>query len=202
MCSGLSGAPGASGHPGPRGERGQRGKAGVPGDNGVPGARGEEGLPGRHGERGHGCIELLAVHSFQRTVPECPAGSSLLWNGYSLVTMSPYLPRSSVSSMASCARRFSAETIPAKATSGSLGSIWYAASITSSSSSSPEPAVDAVSEAGQASADVSRCAVCEVQGSLLTMHSLSTHLPSCPPSWDSLWEGFTYQSTQESVSIL
>lgn len=41
---------------------------------------------------------------------------------------------------------------------------------------------------------VSRCSICEVEGSVLTRHSMTTELPECPEGWESLWTGFTYQS--------
>ena len=46
---------------------------------------------------------------------------------------------------------------------------------------------------------VSRCSVCEVEGSVLTRHSMTTELPECPEGWESMWTGFTYQSLSVST---
>jgi hypothetical protein len=48
---------------------------------------------------------------------------------------------------------------------------------------------------------VSRCSICEVEGSVLTRHSMTTELPECPEGWESLWTGFTYQSLSVSFKV-
>ena len=45
---------------------------------------------------------------------------------------------------------------------------------------------------------VSRCSVCEVEGSVLTRHSMTTELPGCPKGWTSMWAGYSYQSVSVS----
>lgn len=184
LSLGMTGGRGISGEQGPRGERGLSGEAGLPGLDGTPGPRGEEGPRGNQGEMGHGRSEIFTLHSFNHSIPECPQHSFSLWAGYSLVSLSSKLQPSPLSNPSSCMRRFSTLT-----TLGEQGpdkdsvSVWHAA------------AQDVESAGGKGGSDeVSRCAVCEVEGSLLTMHSMSTHLPSCPPSWGSLWSGFSYIS--------
>lgn len=39
---------------------------------------------------------------------------------------------------------------------------------------------------------VARCSVCQLEGTLLTVHSESSHDPECPAGWGDLWTGFTY----------
>lgn len=51
---------------------------GEPGEDGVPG---EEGLPGSILPTGH----MLVKHSQSTHIPECPEGSTKLWDGYSLL---------------------------------------------------------------------------------------------------------------------
>lgn len=178
------------GDPGAQGESGLRGEAGIPGLGGTHGPKGEEGHHGKPGERGHGNSEIFTLHSFNHSVPACPQHSSLLWAGYGLVSLSSRLQPSALSNPNSCMRRFSVLT-----TLGGLGrdrdsiSVWHAA----------VPDVESSGNVGGAK-EVSRCAVCEMEGSLLTVHSMSTNIPPCPSSWDSLWSGFTYVS-ESAVSL-
>ena len=162
----------------------------MPGENGIPGHRGETGPKGDQGQNGQGRSEVFAIHSFRHNVPNCPRGSSLLYNGYSLASLSTNLPTSSLYSIASCPRRFSAKATLRQLGQENTASVWYGVSLPSQSSKTG------------ANLNVSRCAVCEVEASMLTTHSLSTNVPPCPSSWKALWSGFSYQSSQDSVSIL
>lgn len=100
--SGLPGAPGLNGF---KGEAGRPGLNGVPGTAGLPGPKGERGFEGPQGRsgtsgpagpkgnQGQSCQEtgdylsgiLLVKHSQSTMVPDCPAGQSRLWDGYSLL---------------------------------------------------------------------------------------------------------------------
>ncbi len=75
--------------------------------------------------------------------------------------------------------------------SGRSESRWYAANDVESLSSSDE---------GESKYRkmVSRCSVCEVERTLLAVHSGSTHNPECPPRWNTLWSGFSYISASVS----
>ena len=37
-----------------------------------------------------------------------------------------------------------------------------------------------------------RCVVCEVQTNVIAVHSQDMNVPQCPPSWDSLWIGYSF----------
>ena len=39
---------------------------------------------------------------------------------------------------------------------------------------------------------ISRCVVCEVQTNVIAVHSQDMNVPQCPPSWDSLWIGYSF----------
>ena len=40
--------------------------------------------------------------------------------------------------------------------------------------------------------NMSRCVVCEVQTNVIAVHSQDMNVPQCPPSWDSLWIGYSF----------
>ena len=39
---------------------------------------------------------------------------------------------------------------------------------------------------------VSRCSVCDIMGRVMAFHSQNSAPPDCPPTWESLWEGFSH----------
>lgn len=39
---------------------------------------------------------------------------------------------------------------------------------------------------------ISRCVVCEAPSSPIALHSQTSHQPDCPPSWRSLWTGYSF----------
>ena len=185
---GMAGERGPSGNPGLQGNRGFIGEAGTPGLDGTPGSQGKEGPSGKHGERGRGNSEIFTLHSFNHSVPVCPQHSSLLWDGYSLASLSRGMS-SPLSNSFSCARQFSIlTTLRSQGPNKDSVSTWYAASDVKSAGN------------GGGAGEVSRCAVCEMEGSLLTVHSLSTNVPPCPSSWESFWNGFTLVS-ETGVSL-
>ncbi|KAB7504338.1 Collagen alpha-3(IV) chain [Armadillidium nasatum] len=97
------GEPGAKGVDGLRGNRGDDGFPGRPGSLGPEGLRGDNGFPGPQGLSGDEGPQgfpgppappgppprsrgvLITRHSQTTTTPECPTGTSLLWEGYSLL---------------------------------------------------------------------------------------------------------------------
>lgn len=180
-----------AGASGIEGERGPQGEHGEPGMDGTPGPRGEEGPTGNQGERGHGHSEIFVLHSTSRTVPECPSPSRVLWAGYSRFSHEQQLYTTD-----SCMQRFSILK-SLNSLGGNTWSRWLAAE-------DMQPVEDGGGylrlDSAQAKEMVSRCSVCEMEGTLLTMHSGSTRLPQCPPGWESLWAGFT--SLSSTVSSL
>ena len=173
--TGEQGEPGIDGQPGERGLKGERGTAGRPGYDGRPGSPGDPGPPGRDGKNRHRRSELLTIHSHSTKVPTCPPNSHQLWDGYSY--------EGSHTSSSSCLPQFGALR-----SLHSIRSNWKAIIMEGSNT------LREVSHMDEAEARklVSRCAVCEVESSVLTHHSLTTKLPECPEGWESLWVGFTF----------
>lgn len=168
------------GTPGKPGGRGLHGATGADGVNGGPGPRGEEGQRGKQGAQGNGGSEVFVLHSFNSSVPQCPATARMLWEGFSLG--SAFFKNSG-----SCMRRFSLlQTLANLGGHGSTESVWHAA-----------VDVEGVEDGRKVDEEtakkmVARCSVCEMERSLLTLHSGSTQLPQCPEGWESMWTGFTY----------
>ena len=52
--------------------------------------------------------------------------------------------------------------------------------------------------------DVSRCSVCSVPGTVVTVHSQTSSLAECPNTWSSLWSGYSFISADmvSGVSII
>lgn len=76
---GSAGPDGEDGQPGPEGSRGNIGRQGAPGFAGV---RGDD-APSGPGPRSRGFN--FARHSQTEMIPQCPRGSSLMWDGFSLL---------------------------------------------------------------------------------------------------------------------
>ena len=45
---------------------------------------------------------------------------------------------------------------------------------------------------------VSRCSVCLLTSSILTLHSMTSESPSCPQGWNILWDGYSFISVSIS----
>lgn len=75
---GIAGPRGLPGNPGPRGLDGPEGFRGL---DGLPGTKGAAGLAGHVRPPGH----LIVKHSQTVVIPECPQGTTKLWEGYSLL---------------------------------------------------------------------------------------------------------------------
>jgi len=78
---GEVGYTGADGPQGQRGDKGYMGLTGAPGLRGLPGPQGEP-APAPPAPKSRGFI--FARHSQSVHVPQCPANTNLLWEGYSL----------------------------------------------------------------------------------------------------------------------
>ena len=173
------------------GERGPEGKRGEQGMDGAPGPRGEDGPMGMKGERGDGHSAVFALHSFNSTVPTCPSSSHQLWEGYSIASK---LTHSYLSTPGSCVRRF-VMLITTRQLDVGMASRWYGAS---------DVEFDGLGGQGESyfGRMVSRCSVCEVERTILTVHSISTRLPECPPKWQSFWSGFSFLSSAVSDFLM
>lgn len=179
---GEQGEPGQDGQQGERGVKGERGEAGEPGIDGQPGSPGEPGLPGKNGRNGYGHSQLVTVHSHTSHVPACPPNSYLLWDGFG------YYGNNHASS-SSCVPQFGFLR-----SSRNVYSRWKAAVLDNKSAVHGDSAL----EEAAAQKMVSRCSVCEVEGSVLTRHSMTTVLPECPEGWESMWVGFSYHNLDVS----
>ena len=173
LCS-LTGDAGLPGLDGSQGERGFKGDSGEPGERGIDGTLGREGEQGPRGIQGMpgtGVTEVIAVHSRSSSVPQCPDGSNLLWDGYSFVRFISDMARSG-----SCLRQFLPSGFKDR------GKFSWLLSKQDVNEDKVQYGV----------ADVSRCSVCEVTGSILTLHSQTTSVPECPETWSSVWAGYSY----------
>ena len=182
---------------GPPGGRGLRGEPGPPGIDGSIGPRGDEGEKGERGEQGRAHTNVFTVHSFSSSVPTCPEGARLLWAGYSLV--SNYNNRGfqqALDNPSSCSPRFSLlatlEDLDGPE-AGDGSSSWYRGG-----QKIGEPRGKGTRDLAKVRSAVARCGVCEIERSLLTVHSESTQVPECPSGWKSLWTGFTYMMASVS----
>ena len=160
---------------------------------GPPGTSGTDGSPGV--SRG----DIVVVHSQNRAPPECPGKATKLWEGYSFVqsVIADSVFGGDLGKPGSCMRVFTPAPFTAchsssgkcENTDSLLWSNWLA-------NEQMEEGVDIPVGGGRNF--VSRCSVCEVPGSVLTLHSQLTEVPDCPPSWESLWTGFSYWSVSTS----
>jgi len=83
--AGQSGLPGLAGVSGPKGIPGAPGLAGSRGGNGPPGLAGTDGLDAPPGPRPKPKGFFFAMHSQTAQTPDCPRGTALMWDGFSLL---------------------------------------------------------------------------------------------------------------------
>ena len=186
--TGIQGAPGLDGAPGLKGARGRDGEPGEPGINGLPGTQGEPGQPGRNGLPGYGRSNIIAIHSQTTIPPECPEDGIKLWEGYSLAYGLGYMSGlNDLGQSGSCLRLFTKAPFQEAASQQKVG-LWLAAQVEQEKEELIEIPSENVKEF------VSRCSVCEVLGTVLTLHSQTTEVPQCPPNWSSMWSGYTFLS--------
>ena len=182
---------GEPGLPGVPGERGHRGEPGIPGTDGTPGPRGEEGPRGKQGDSGRRNSQIFAFHSFNTTIPDCPDHTYSLWEGYSLISSGG--KTQSLSKPGSCMRRFTFMKTSSDGETATTESQWHAADDVMEEMAGDEDGTKHSRELLYRKL-VSRCSVCEVERTLLTIHSATSDLPECPPKWEGLWSGFSYYS--------
>lgn len=158
------------------------------GDNGLPGQPGRPGPPGQSYRNGF----TIVIHSQEDSVPTCPSGTTLLWDGYSLLYIegNEKSHNQDLGSPGSCVQRFS--TMPflfcningvCNYASRNDKSYWLA-------SNKPVPMMP-VGESG-IEPYISRCAVCESRAISMAVHSQTTTLPQCPTGWEQISIGYSF----------
>lgn len=74
-----------------------------------------------------------------------------------------------------------------------MGACSYASRNDKSYWLSTTAAIPSIPVGGAAIADhISRCVVCEAPSSPIAVHSQMSNQPECPPSWRSLWTGYSF----------
>ena len=185
---GPQGMKGERGNDGPAGSDGRRGIKGDQGDSGNPGVRGMPGEPGSP-------FSLITLHSQTSTTPPCPAGSVRLWEGYSMgfTDGDGFGHGQDLGKPGSCVRRFN--TIPFMMCRGRGENARCHYSFRSEKTYwlSTNAAVDSEEIPTNENEDhISRCSVCEIDSAILTVHSQSDSIPDCPPTWQSVWTGYSF----------
>ncbi|XP_066270585.1 collagen alpha-2(IV) chain-like isoform X2 [Branchiostoma lanceolatum] len=188
---GLDGLMGPQGPPGfgEKGERGAPGFRGPRGDSGIPGSQGRQGPPGVS-------LGLLARHSQNTTVPNCPPGMRRLWTGFSLLHIegNERAHKQDLGRAGSCLPRFS--TMPFMSCEpddtcnyASRDDKTYWLSTVETSAEKPLIPV----RGQEIKKFVSRCSVCQTPEVVLALHSLDADFyPDCPPGYISLWIGYSF----------
>lgn len=173
------------------GDSGSLGQAGAPGR---PGQAGIAGLPGTRGGPAPSRGWYVTKHSQTSEVPACPAGSTELWNGYSLLYVqgNGRAAGQDLGSPGSCMRKFS--TMPfmfcnlnnvCHVSSRNDYSYWLSTAEGMTKMMNPVTG-NAIRP------HISRCAVCEVDTQTMAVHSQAANLPSCPQGWSPLWNGYSF----------
>uniref|UniRef100_A0A3B3DU33 Collagen IV NC1 domain-containing protein n=1 Tax=Oryzias melastigma TaxID=30732 RepID=A0A3B3DU33_ORYME len=209
---GVPGFPGPKGDPGPQGAPGDPGLDGPPGFNGPPGLKGDLGPPGQPGQQGrpgpqgpdgpqgpvgpsgsasaHGF--LITRHSQTQEVPYCPDGTSLIYDGYSLLYVqgNERAHGQDLGTAGSCLRRFS--TMPfmfcninnvCNFASRNDYSYWL---------STPNEMPMSPITGETIKPHISRCSVCEAPAMVIAIHSQTIQIPECPQTWQTLWIGYSF----------
>lgn len=139
---------------------------------------------------------LFTVHSLSTEVPDCPAGTSRLWEGYSFLYMMADLKAhgQDLGEPGSCLRAFS--TLPymfCEQPQNADGNCRYA----SRNDYSYWLNTDADHKTGPIQNEdierfISRCSVCETDRPIMAIHSQSEQVPNCPRDWETMWIGFSF----------
>lgn len=186
--NGFDGQSGAKGEPGLPGPQGPRGHSGPPGPDGVPGQVGQPGPSSME----HGF--LVTRHSQMVDVPQCPEGTLLIYDGYSLLYVqgNERSHGQDLGTAGSCLRKFS----PMPFLFCDINNVCNFASRNDYSYwlTSPEPMPMSMAPITGESIKpfISRCAVCEAPAMVIAVHSQTIMIPPCPRGWDSLWIGYSF----------
>lgn len=135
---------------------------------------------------------MLVIHSQTTSIPRCPAGSSKMWDGYSLLYLEGNEKAHSqdLGWPGSCLQRFS--TMPfvfcdfmevCNFASRNDKSYWL-------STTAPLPMMPV--EGREIAEFISRCSVCDVPANVVAFHSQTTDVPDCPHGWTGLWIGYSF----------
>lgn len=133
----------------------------------------------------------MVVHSQSVVVPPCPAGSSQLWVGYSLVYLEAQESAhiQDLGQPGSCLPTFSTmpfsycNTAACHYSSRNDKSCWL-------STTAPIPMMPLFGS--EIVPHISRCVVCETGSPVAAFHSQDHTVPVCPPGWRSLWTGYSF----------
>jgi len=197
---GLQGDVGEEGPMGPDGipgEMGMQGPAGFPGRNGLQGAKGERGEHGPPPPPAKSRGYVFARHSQTIQVPECPANTNKLWEGYSIAGNigSSRAVGQDLGAAGSCLMRFT--TMPfmfcdfnnvCNYAQNNDDSMWLSTAEPMSLTMAPIQSRDLMKY-------ISRCVVCETTTKVIALHSQSMSIPDCPNGWEELWTGYSYLMT-------
>uniref|UniRef100_A0A3B3R513 Collagen IV NC1 domain-containing protein n=1 Tax=Paramormyrops kingsleyae TaxID=1676925 RepID=A0A3B3R513_9TELE len=194
---GQPGIPGLQGLPGTQGPKGDPGPSGFQGSRGAPGPPGSDGPQGPPGAPGSSSAALgflITRHSQTTDVPLCPDGTSLIYNGYSLLYVqgNERAHGQDLGTSGSCLARFS--TMPymfcdinnvCNFASRNDYSYWL-------STPQPMPMSMAPITGKDIKPFISRCSVCEAPAMVIAVHSQTIRVPRCPDTWDLLWIGYSF----------
>lgn len=141
---------------------------------------------------------LLVKHSQNTETPSCDDGHTQLWHGYSLLSFGRRnsLFNQDLGSSGSCVRTFT--KIPALSCEVN-GDCDYALRNDRSYWLSTTTVTAAIEE-HETEKLISRCVVCEVPRTVITLHSQAVDIPDCPTGWTPLWYGYSLFAV--SVKIL
>jgi len=120
-------------------------------------------------------------------IPDCPNGLPHLLSGYSyLQSAHPVhgVATQDLGSVGSCLIHFTASTCAGT----DCESYWLSSNITTTTSLTLV----------ELRKTISRCSVCQLTSSVLTLHSMNSDLPSCPQGWSILWNGYSFISVSIS----
>nr|8TYS_B Chain B, Collagen IV, chain Viking [Drosophila melanogaster]8TYS_E Chain E, Collagen IV, chain Viking [Drosophila melanogaster] len=145
---------------------------------------------------------IFARHSQSVHVPQCPANTNLLWEGYSLsgnVAASRAVGQD-LGQSGSCMMRFT--TMPymlcditnvCHFAQNNDDSLWL-------STAEPMPMTMTPIQGRDLMKYISRCVVCETTTRIIALHSQSMSIPDCPGGWEEMWTGYSYfMSTLDNV---
>lgn len=161
----------------------------------MSGKEGPRGQPGEQGPPGYAYTRaglLITRHSQDQTIPECPANTVKLWEGYSLLYFSgnEKSHQQDLGTAGSCLRHFSVMpfircdigNVCNFAQNNDL-SYWLSTTL---------PIPKTPMEGQNIRQYISRCSVCEAPANVIAVHSQSETIPNCPNNWVRLWDGYSF----------
>ncbi|KAI8497486.1 type IV collagen [Branchiostoma belcheri] len=162
---------------------------------------------GRHGgiqearqTGGSGTFHMLTRHSQTTAIPQCPLGSTVMWQGYSLLhgEGNERAHGQDLGAAGSCLQRFAPMPfmfcdINFHCHYATRDDKTYWLSTVTNEQDIPDSTVNGAAILPF----ISRCIVCEVPSTVMAFHSQSAQVPDCPAptsehSWFSIWEGFSF----------